>query len=354
MKKQTKDNSKSGYNLKLTIYLILFIFSLIICLFFASKTLEREQLSPINYSEKGIVDYKVYLNQNEFYSEDFLGMNNAYIASLINYIDIDYNYDFKIATKTTMNFDYKIVGKLIIENNVGTKKYLEKEYTILDTKNKKIIDNNALNIRENVKIDYDYYNRLANSFRSTYGVDTNSYLDLYLEVKESTDEKLNYEIKETNKVLLKIPLSQKAIEINLSADNQNINKRVIPTGKVIFNLKYLILESVLFVITCIFFVFFVKYIVAFMKNPSAYDKYVNKILKEYDRLIVETNTSLDFSKYNIINIAKFTELLDVRDNLKVPILYYNIAKHEEGMFYIKNDNDVYLLTIKNIDLEKKK
>ena len=35
------------------------------------------------------------------------------------------------------------------------------------------------------------------------------------------------------------------------------------------------------------------------------------------------------------------------------VVYYNITKHEKGIFYIKNNDDIYLLTIKNIDLEKK-
>ncbi len=90
-----------------------------------------------------------------------------------------------------------------------------------------------------------------------------------------------------------------------------------------------------------------------MKKNTKYDKFVNNILKEYDRLIVETNTDIDLKKYNIIEIKKFTELLDVRDNLKCPILYYCITKHYKGMFYIKNNNDIYLLIVKDIDLNNR-
>ena len=63
---------------------------------------------------------------------------------------------------------------------------------------------------------------------------------------------------------------------------------------------------------------------------------------------------MDMTKYNIIEVKKFTELLDVRDNLKVPILYFNIIKNEKLIFYIKDNNDIYLLNIKNIDLINKK
>lgn len=87
------------------------------------------------------------------------------------------------------------------------------------------------------------------------------------------------------------------------------------------------------------------------KKVTNYDKYVNKLLKEYDRLIIEIKTKIVMKKYNIIEVKSFTELLDVRDNLKEPIIYYNVIKHIEGIFYIKSHNDIYLLTIKNKDLE---
>lgn len=343
-----------GYKARLFINIFLFLLSILFCLFFASKTLEREKLTPINYSEKGMVDYKVYLNENNFYEREYLEANKAYVASLIKNIDINFNYSFNIDDITNMDFDYKIIGELVIENNGGTKRYFEKNYTLLDEKKAKLQNNNIINIKENLLIDYDYYNKLANNFRNTYGVDTNSYLNVYLEVKSKTSDTLNYKIEETNRIPLKIPLSERAIEINFDSNNKDVTKYVIPTGKVIFNLKYLILEIIFFIITSVCFVNFIKYLVVSFKQNTKYDKYVNKLLKEYDRLIVETKTSVDMSKYNIIEVKKFTELLDVRDNLKVPILYFNIVKHQKGIFYIKDNDDIYLLTIKNIDLINKK
>ena len=343
-----------GYGTRIIIYLLFFLISISVCFCFASKTLEREKLAPINYTEKGMVDYKVYLNENEFYEEEYLEANKAYVASLIKNIDVNFNYSFSIDAITNMDFNYKIIGELVIENNGGTRRYLEKNYTLLEEKKAKLQNNNSIDIKENLQIDYDYYNKLANSFRNTYGVDTNSYLNVYLEVSSKTSDSLNYKINEVNKIPLKIPLSERAIEINFDSNNKNVTKYVVPTGKIVFNLKYLILEIVFFIITSICFIIFTKYLVISFKKVSKYDKYVNKLLKEYDRLIVETETSMDMTKYNIIEVKKFTELLDVRDNLKVPILYFNIIKHEKGIFYIKDNNDIYLLTIKNIDLINKK
>ena len=90
-----------------------------------------------------------------------------------------------------------------------------------------------------------------------------------------------------------------------------------------------------------------------VNKKNKYDKFVGKILKEYDRLIVESYTIVDFSNYEIIKVNRFEELLDVRDNLKVPINYYVVTPHQKAYFYIVSTN-IYLYTVKAVDLEENK
>lgn len=106
-----------GFTGKLIIYIILFVVFLIPCLSFASKTLDRKKAEPLNYNDSGKVEYKVYLKDNEFYTEKYLDMNRAYIASLIDYIQRNYDYLFKIDRNSSVQFDYKIIGNLVIENS---------------------------------------------------------------------------------------------------------------------------------------------------------------------------------------------------------------------------------------------
>ena len=51
--------------------------------------------------------------------------------------------------------------------------------------------------------------------------------------------------------------------------------------------------------------------------------------------------------------ATFEELLDVRDNIKQPIMFYEVTKHIKCHFYITNEDKIYLTTIKKVDLEEK-
>ena len=346
-------SSKHKKRASLALYIVLFIVFLAICLFFASNTITRTKAIPIKYTQNGNIDYKVYLNKNNFYTEKYLEMNKSYVASLINYVDINFNYDFNINQKTTMDFDYTIIGELVIENSKTNGRYLEKKYTLLDTKIRKMVQDTTIGIKENIKIDYGYYNQLANSFKSTYGVDINSYLNVSLEIEPKTSKDSNYKINEKSKISLKIPLSEKAIEINLDASNQNSVKHTTIEGETKLSIVFLVLEILFFIPTCILLIKIINRIFYLVNDYTPFDKYVKKKLKEYDRLIVETDSELKTRGYNIIEIKNFTELLDARDNLNLPILYLNTIPHEEGIFYILSNNDIYLFTIKNSDLDKK-
>jgi hypothetical protein len=172
-------------------------------------------------------------------------------------------------------------------------------------------------------------------------------------VTPKVDNSLNYTISDSNKVSRRIPLSEKAIEINLDASNQSISKQIIPNQETTFNKLYLCLEIISFIPTCIFMIKMISKLLSAFDIYTPYDRYVRKKLKEYDRLIVETNSSLHTKGLNTIDIGSFTELLDARDNLNLPILYLNTIPHKEGIFYILNNNDLYLLTISNDELENK-
>ena len=105
-----------------------------------------------------------------------------YVASLIDKIDIDFSYLFKIDEIFDVDFNYRILGDLIISNSTGSTNYFTKQYVLLDTQNKEMVNTNTLAINESIDIDYDYYNSLASSFNTSYGVETNSYLKVYLDI----------------------------------------------------------------------------------------------------------------------------------------------------------------------------
>lgn len=322
--------------------LLFFILSFV----FNMRVVKKDSNKPIDYNENAVVDYKVYLKDNDFYNEKYLTRGKAYIASLIDHIDTTINYVFRIDKNMDMEFEYKIVGELVIENVNGSSRYYEDKFDLSKPIKKELKNNNELAINDTVSIDYGKYNLLANKFRSSYGVDTNSYLNISISVKKKTIDNDDYPLSNSREMeVVKIPLSERAIEININSSNSTASNQIMPEGNKHYDKIMFIFSVLSLIFSAYFFICALIYVFYSMTKVSKYDKQVNKILKCYDRLIVEISTAINFDDYNIIKVKEFKELLDVRDNLKLPINYYIIEPHKKGLFYIKCNDEIYMYVI---------
>lgn len=315
--------------------------------------------SYFNYSEQSNVDYKVYLKDNNFYEEDYLEKDMLYVASLIDYINVDFLYNFSSEKNVDVNFKYNVYAKLVITDFNNQNIFYEKKFPLIDNKNITLNEGSYQKIVESLKINYDYYNKIANNFKNSYGLSTKSNLIIYFNIDKNLDKDTKALMENPNNyVYLEIPLSEKAVDISLKYKDINDTSKIILTkdNGVKINAWYVLLALVSILALLIIFVKIVKYISYLFVRKSAYDTYLNKILDEYDRLIVKTVTSplkILKDESSLIKVDSFEELLDVRDNLKKPIMYYVITNHIKCQFYINDGDKVYITTVKAVDLEVK-
>ena len=335
--------------------IVIFVVFIVSGTFLLNKSLNFESEKIVKYSEKSNLDYKVYLVENEFYDEPYLDKDMLYVANLIDKILIDFDYNFESDDKENIDFDYKIIAKLSISNQTGTKSYFEKSYVLLDSKTVNMVNSTGQTIKEQISLDYPYYNRLANSFKNQFGVESDSKLTVYMLINKKNGEDSNFTLDSSSMMNIVIPLSERSVDIKLDYkeidETSNIIKKETMTIK---DYLPLVLSVVFIIIALIMMVKAMRNINLLRKKKSAYDKYINKILKEYDRLIAESSSLLSFDGKEIININKFTELLDIHDNLQLPIMYYEEKEHELSYFYISHDNVIYLLKIDSNNIENMK
>lgn len=357
--RRKKLNSKKYYSfntrftISFVIFLVLFVTSIVLILMSLSKINEQ----TVDYKESSKVDYKVLLKDNTQYDKKYFKNNSQpkiYISSLIQNIDTNFDYEFSINEKSNIEFEYNIIAKLVILNIDSTKVFYDDEIELIGNKKVKLTNEKKLNIHENIMLDFDYYNNLANSFRQKYGLNTNSYIEIILNVKGKNLDDI-FDLNDKYKRSIKIPLSQQEVDIQIADDNASTVHKVITKNKLLVSNRLCIsigLISLVIAIIC-----FVKMINMFMKvyspKNTKYDKYIKKILKEYDRLIVNTTTAPDITNYRIVRIKCFAELLDVHDNLNLPIRYYVITEHHKSIFYVTHNNEVYVYIVKAVDLDNK-
>lgn len=345
------DRKYYGFGTRIYFYLVSLIILLFISSFFMLKAFNYTPAHTIDYSEKSNVDYKVYLKNNKFYEDEFLSKDRLYIASLINKIDINFDYDFFVNEKIDLNFDYEIVGKLLIQNEQKSSTYYEKDYVLLSKKNASLKDIKTNNIHESISIDYDYYNNLANSFKNEYKISPVSSLVVYFRVNKNEDSFTNLN---NNSVMeVEIPLSKQSVSISLDYKKINNDSKLLKKSEISLNsLFYLIISIIILIVILVILIRIIKLVRPFTNKKSKYEMFVNKILRQYDRVIVNSNEEADLSKEKV-KIKDFKELLDLRDMTKTPIKYY-VVNNEKCYFYMDYDNKIYIYILKKVDYDKKK
>lgn len=344
-----EDNKYFGFNFRIYIYTVSFMIVLILSSFFFSKAFNYSTAHTIDYSEKSEVDYKVYLKNNDFYDEEYLTKDKLYIASIIDRIDIDFDYDFFVNENIDLDFNCEIIGKLIIQNEQKNSIYYEKEY-VLDKKSLYSIRDKATNnIKKSISIDYDYYNSVANSFKNEYKINPVSSLVVYFKVNKDGDNFASLNNNSTMEV--NIPLSKQSVNISLNYKKINNDSKLLKKSEIkLNNVLYLVISLILFCLSMFILYRFVKLIRFFVGRKSKYQRYVNKLLRQYDRVIINSNEDYN-DKLGLVKINDFKELLDLRDISKLPIKYY-VPNSNKCFFYIEYENKVYLYTVKKVDYEK--
>ena len=150
-------NQTKRRNTVLAFSCAIFIISIISLAFFLIY-IERNKDYYVTYNEKSNIDYKVHLKENDFFDENYLGTNKQYIASLIDYITANFEYDLSL---NEMDVNYKYSYR--IEADVSVK-HNETGYLLYNTtkellsEEEKITNDRNVTIKENVEIDYNQYN----------------------------------------------------------------------------------------------------------------------------------------------------------------------------------------------------
>ena len=356
-KKNLKKIKYESFENKLIKQIILMVFTLILSLGMIYYALNNTNKESISYTQNGNVDYKVCLKENNFYSQNCLDKNMSYVSSLIKNVGLTFNYDLNTSEQLNVKTEYEVTAKLVISNAENTSKYFEQKYILQDKTSEGISQiNNEYKISKNIDIDYDYYNTIASTFKSQYGVETNSYIEVSFQVFHTNKENEDIRVPSPSPVILNIPLSQKSININMTAsgvnkqETQNIESSIFTLNNIIC----LFIGIIALIICLISSLKIAKMLTLIKEKKNNYDKFIEKILREYDRLIVETSTLPKFNNYFLTKVNSFGELIDVRDNLRLPIMYYEVAKHQKSHLYIIDNKNLYLLTVKAVDMEENK
>ena len=308
----------------------------------------------MSYTQQGNLDYRVYLKPNEFISNEYLEEGEAYILDLIDHVRITSLYSFNSTSKTNVAGTNKLVATLKIYYKESSDKSQNPEVmTKEQTHDEKVINftDDKYSTLSSYDIYLDDYLKMVEEFQSKVKISIDAYLEISME-NELSGSVGGASYDGNYGTSLSIPLSESVVKIDSQKNDSKTEKiyesDLVKTNKTV--MSYIVIANVLtFIIICLL----LRKLFMFT-NKSEYERTLNKILKNYDDIIVNTSTILDVNKYKLIEIEEFKEILNLSRELLLPIMNYEVTKGKETWFYVIKDDILYRYVVSYEVLEKKK
>ncbi len=295
-------------------------------------------------------NFDVVLKDNPFINNIEANNNLSYITSLIEYINTTFRYEYQGNKKVRTDYDYYVKANVISEyredNNRGTLKPIwNKEFVLLDHKTGYSNDSN-ITIREELKIGLDFYNNLVNQFKTELNIPTKSTLEVKFIINTTSKLKDNFDIKKEHYMLMSIPLDVNAFDITTS---KNFFEQEVTYSKEKRKTETSYLITIIYIIIIIVVDYIGIYIINYIidRKKSKYILERNKILKDYESRIVTVTNLINYTDFEIFDVADFEELIDFANEAYEPIIYWEKkdGRSREAWFIIIRNRILYRYVI---------
>ncbi len=348
-----KANGKTMY-LKPWARIVIIIFLdvlIVLSLFFIYKGYNKKvNGKKYYYNTNGQIDYKVYLLPNDFYEEEYLGMNKQYTSELIDYVDINLKYLYDGSQKSDINYNYDVTATIKgeYEKDEGKSEIWTKKYTLINKVEDEKKDSTSFNIDQNVKINYKEYNDVVNDFKRNFRLAIDAYLDVKMNITYTTKiDGITKKLDKTDTVELTIPLTSNTMKI--TANNKSKHNVLEDTIKNTKDTKMLIIGYILLLIT--FILSLLTLSLVFRTKKNLYLDEIKRLMKNYAEIIVEVKDMPNIKDLEIIDIKTFDDMIDLEEELKIPIFYYEVIYDNVSWFMIITETKMYRYIVNRNELK---
>ena len=344
-----KHRQKTIYILTAIILVLSFVTAI-----FSIVFLRLDANTYVSYEETGSAVYHAYLNENEYYEQERLNGEHAYISTLIHHMDVQFRYVSKMeAEDVQYQYQYRVDAQLVIQDEKTGAAIYNPTETILGP-TVEAFQGQKLVLEPKVDLDYVSYNEKAKGFIDKYclvNVSAHLNVTMYVDVVGmselfASDSEGQYTIS------VKIPLNQAVLKPQVSStiptgiqqvlSNPNEGKRVIRILAIVFGG----LDAVAIAGSA-------YYVLKTRDEHIDYGRKVQRIVNNYKSFIQKINNGFDATGYQVLKVDTFNEMLEIRDTLQLPILMHENEDKTRTLFCIPVDGKLlYTFEIKVDNFEK--
>ena len=309
----------------------------------------------VSYEENSEIDYKVYLKDNNFFEENYLNEDQQYIASLIDYVSAKFNYKLDLSDDIKHKYSYYIDA--IVEVKDKTSKNILYSYkdNLVEFKEEDSTGKTT-ELSEILNINYNKYNNLIKKFVSVYELtNSESVLNINMYVNIQSLCSAGSKVDEKNSIItLSIPLTAQTLGIDLSNDLVNSNNNILKCSDGGKYKLFLVLSVFIGLLAILGVVLMIKFITDTRSAETIYEKELKKILNNYGTYIQVLGNGFSFKDYQLLKLDSFTDMLEIRDTIRQPILMRENYQKTSAYFVIPGDTKIlYIYRLNVVDIQKK-
>ncbi|MCX4249244.1 MAG: DUF5305 family protein [Bacilli bacterium] len=337
-----KDNKTFLYYGLMVVLLILIGVSSFFFNYFYNMRGKDLSIENMIVSESNKMSYNVKQLDNEFFKSS--SEDESYVLSLIDNINTYYNISTAFSSPVNGEYSCFVKGYIVMhQNNEEVKNVIYNGDVARYT-----IDGSVINLSNTFDIDFDsIYNEYQNQIKNL-GIDVQSEIRFDITYNYQVfSEKLGKSIVNSRTLDVLIPISD-ITNIKISEDKDEMRNEFSELNQD---------DDAIYVIICLEFlgaiIIFVLLIVLIVKrvngSVSVYQDRLNKIINDYSSELVNLSKLPDLTRYDIIFVQGFDDILEISRKLNLPINYIEvIEKHESTFIVLKNNQSyVYKLNSKN-------
>ena len=276
-------------------------------------------------------------------------MDRTYISSLVDKINMDFSYSLSGNKKSNTKYMYQIIAVTDVKyanvNEDSNKTIWSKQEVIVEPKE---LDANGSNftINENFDVDFAKYNNEVKNFKEQLRMPIKADLVIKIIVRSDSDVPgIENTVVESSIMNVKMDLAQDVFTIEKQFENAETKSVVDKTeDKKQINKVLLIIGSIFVLVAILIILDSIKKSIKFSKK-SDYAIALNRILKNYGDIVAEIVSPVEIDSLNVIDVKNFDQLLDIEEEVRMPILFYETIADEQGEFIIICDNMAYRYVI---------
>lgn len=335
---ETEKRQRAEYQKKRTrqiyirsVVLICLAVAVLIC---GTTANQLSQSSYVTYNERGSVEYQVYLKDNQFYKQEYLTADYAYIAVLVDHIQTQFNYSMRVDGRAEYEYSYYMDAQLLILDKDSGAALYDPVYTLVEPVSGKSTES-ALELTQEISLDFHSYDAIAREYVTTYGLQ-NPTCQLVVTLHTVVDGTCPNVADGQGKfdVSLTIPLNKSTLKAQTNTTVPKLKVMACSTrGAQLLKVLTIVLGSV----AVLWAVLLVVYVIRTRDRHINYARQVKKIMSSYKSYIQCIRDPIDTSGYQVLHLGTFTELLEIHDTLRLPILMYEDDDRTCTKFMILTD-----------------